>query len=49
MAGLGLSLNDFLSQKSVFGLELLGKVHGVVDEAESGRLKRKTNRAQTNK
>ena len=28
----------YLSQKSVLGLELLGEVHGAVDEAEPGGL-----------
>merc|ERR1711983_404191 len=37
-AGLGLSLNNSLSDESVLGFELLGKVHCVVDEGESGGL-----------
>merc|ERR1719232_742652 len=36
--GLGLGLNNSLSNESILGLELLGKVHCVVDEGESGGL-----------
>ena len=31
-------MTQYLSQKSVLRLELLGEVHGVVDEAEPGGL-----------
>merc|ERR1719336_2980578 len=37
-ASLGLGLNNSLSNESILGLELLGKVHCVVDEGESGGL-----------
>ena len=35
---LGLLLDHVLSGQPVLGLKLLGKVHGVVDERETGRL-----------
>merc|ERR1719381_438230 len=37
-AGLGLGLQDTLSDESVLRFELLGRVHGVVDEGEAGAL-----------
>merc|ERR1712158_32481 len=37
-AHLGLGLDDALSHESVLGLELLGVVHGVVDQGEAGGL-----------
>merc|ERR1719187_2410215 len=37
-ADLGWTLRNTLSVETILGLELLGKVHGVVDEGEPGRL-----------
>merc|ERR1712013_950779 len=37
-AGLCLGLDDSLSDKAVLGLELLGEIHGVVDQTEPGGL-----------
>merc|ERR1712002_1365647 len=37
-AGLGLGLDDSLSDKAVLGLELLGEIHCVVDQTEPSGL-----------